>query len=100
MFYLRSGCLSAWLKNLLVSRIWHFFFFSFSHQQPTMHLCLLQTSGHSISIMDTTIIIMSTILSIAFHEFGHAIAAARSLCLAFSFLFFLLDVLRLFIVLI
>jgi hypothetical protein len=31
---------------------------------------------------------MSTILSIAFHEFGHAIAAARSLCLAFSFLFF------------
>jgi len=41
-----------------------------------MHLCLLQTSGHSISIMDTTIIIISTILSIAFHEFGHAIAAA------------------------
>lgn len=26
--------------------------------------------------MDTTIIIASTILSIAFHEFGHAIAAA------------------------
>ncbi|TKW15728.1 hypothetical protein SEVIR_5G255500v4 [Setaria viridis] len=51
VFYFRSGCLSAWLKNLL-------------------------TSGHSISIMDTTIIIMSTILSIAFHEFGHAIAAA------------------------
>jgi len=63
VFYFRSGCLSDWLKNLL-------------------------TSGHSISIMDTTIIIISTILSIAFHEFGHAIAAARSLCLAFSFLFF------------
>ncbi|KAG2590526.1 hypothetical protein PVAP13_5NG407800 [Panicum virgatum] len=51
VFYFRSGCLSDWLKNLL-------------------------TSGHSISIMDTTIIIISTILSIAFHEFGHAIAAA------------------------
>ncbi|OEL28399.1 hypothetical protein BAE44_0010583 [Dichanthelium oligosanthes] len=49
--YARSGSLSAWLKNLL-------------------------TSGHNRSIMDTTIIIMSTILSIAFHEFGHAIAAA------------------------
>ncbi|GJM93697.1 hypothetical protein PR202_ga10279 [Eleusine coracana subsp. coracana] len=36
-----------------------------------------QTSGLSISIMDTTIIIISTILSTAFHEFGHAIAAAR-----------------------
>ncbi|OQU87250.1 membrane-bound transcription factor site-2 protease homolog isoform X3 [Sorghum bicolor] len=49
--YFRSGSLSAWLQNLL-------------------------TSGLSISIVDTIIIIMSTILSIAFHEFGHAIAAA------------------------
>lgn len=51
VFYFRSGFLSAWLQNLL-------------------------TSGLNISIVDTTIIIMSTILSIAFHEFGHAIAAA------------------------
>lgn len=34
------------------------------------------------------IFIMSTILSIAFHEFGHAIAAARYLCLNFPFPFF------------
>lgn len=96
VFYFRSGCLSAWLKNLLVSRIWHFLCFSFSHQQPTMHFCLLQTSGHIISIMDTTIIMMSTIFSIAFHEFGHAIAAARSLCLPSHFFFSLLDVLHFF----
>ncbi|ONM39730.1 Peptidase M50 family protein [Zea mays] len=51
VFYFRSGFLSAWLQNLL-------------------------TSGLNISIVDTTIIIMSTILSIVFHEFGHAIAAA------------------------
>jgi hypothetical protein len=63
--------------------------FSNSHiQQPTMPLCLSQTSGFSISIMDTAIIIISTILSIAFHEFGHAVAAARYLCLIFSCLFF------------
>lgn len=68
--------------------------FSASHiNKHIIHFCLLQTSGLNISIVDTTIIIMSTILSIAFHEFGHAIAAARSLCLTFSFLFFsLLDV--------
>ncbi|NP_001140322.1 Membrane-bound transcription factor site-2 protease homolog-like [Zea mays] len=53
VFYFRSGFLSAWLQNLL-------------------------TSGLNISIVDTTIIIMSTILSIVFHEFGHAIAAART----------------------
>ncbi|KAF8695872.1 hypothetical protein HU200_036748 [Digitaria exilis] len=51
MFYFRTRSLSAWLQNLL-------------------------TSGYIISIMDTMIFIMSTILSIAFHEFGHAIAAA------------------------
>ncbi|XP_062216827.1 membrane-bound transcription factor site-2 protease homolog isoform X2 [Phragmites australis] len=51
VFYFRSGSLIAWLQNLL-------------------------TSGLSLSIMDTTITIISTILSIAFHEFGHAIAAA------------------------
>lgn len=50
-FYFSGGSFTAWLQNLLV--------FSFS-----------------ISIMDTAIIIVSTILSIAFHEFGHAIAAA------------------------
>jgi hypothetical protein len=46
--------------------------------------------------MDTTIIMMSTIFSIAFHEFGHAIAAARSLCLPSHFFFSLLDVLHFF----
>ncbi|CAL4948403.1 unnamed protein product [Urochloa decumbens] len=51
VFYFRTGYLSAWLKNLM-------------------------TSGNSISVVDTTIIIMSTVFSIAFHEFGHAIAAA------------------------
>lgn len=50
-FYFRSGSLSTWLQTLL-------------------------TSGLSISVIDTAIIIMSTIVSIAFHEFGHAIAAA------------------------
>ncbi|WVZ69426.1 hypothetical protein U9M48_018214 [Paspalum notatum var. saurae] len=34
------------------------------------------TSGLSISFMDTTIVMTSTIMSVAFHEFGHAIAAA------------------------
>ncbi|KAJ1284574.1 hypothetical protein BS78_03G215100 [Paspalum vaginatum] len=51
VFYVRSGSLSTWLQNLL-------------------------TSGLSISITDTTVVMMSTIMSIAFHEFGHAIAAA------------------------
>ncbi|CAO1948142.1 unnamed protein product [Urochloa humidicola] len=51
LFYFKGGCLSAWLKNLM-------------------------TSGHNISVVDTTIIIMSTVLSIGFHEFGHAMAAA------------------------
>uniref|UniRef100_A0A453F585 Endopeptidase S2P n=1 Tax=Aegilops tauschii subsp. strangulata TaxID=200361 RepID=A0A453F585_AEGTS len=50
--YFRRGSISAWLPNILAP--------SFSG-----------------SIMDTSIIIASTILSIAFHEFGHAIAAAR-----------------------
>lgn len=49
--YFRRGSISAWLPNILAP--------SFSG-----------------SIMDTSIIIASTILSIAFHEFGHAIAAA------------------------
>uniref|UniRef100_A0ACD5VP69 Uncharacterized protein n=1 Tax=Avena sativa TaxID=4498 RepID=A0ACD5VP69_AVESA len=50
-FHVRGGSISAWLPNLLAS-------------------------SFSVSIMDTLIIIASTILSIAFHEFGHAVAAA------------------------
>ncbi|KAM0876969.1 hypothetical protein ACQ4PT_035819 [Festuca glaucescens] len=53
-FHVRGGSVSAWLPNLL-------------------------DSSFSVSITDTPIIIASTILSIAFHEFGHAIAAARSI---------------------
>ncbi|KAM0871241.1 hypothetical protein ACQ4PT_039518 [Festuca glaucescens] len=50
-FHIRGGSVSAWLPNLLAS-------------------------SFSVSITDTPIVIASTILSIAFHEFGHAIAAA------------------------
>lgn len=49
--YSSGGSVGTWLQNLLAS-------------------------SFSVSIMDTAIIIGSTILSVAFHEFGHAIAAA------------------------
>lgn len=41
----------------------------------------IQSPGQSISFFDFALLILSTLISIAFHEFGHAIAAARSLSL-------------------
>ncbi|KAL6614822.1 hypothetical protein ACP70R_037092 [Stipagrostis hirtigluma subsp. patula] len=48
---MRNGSFIDWLQNLL-------------------------TAGLSISIVDFTIVIISTIISIVFHEIGHAVAAA------------------------
>uniref|UniRef100_A0A0E0N046 Endopeptidase S2P n=1 Tax=Oryza rufipogon TaxID=4529 RepID=A0A0E0N046_ORYRU len=89
--YASGRSFSTWLQNLLVTTICPFIFQLLT--STIQHaLNLLQASSFGISIMDIAAIIASTVFSIAFHEFGHAVAAARSL---FADLHFLRDVLHL-----
>ncbi len=90
--YFSGRSFSTWLQNLLVTTICPFIFQLLT--STIQHaLNLLQASSFGISIMDIAAIIASTVFSIAFHEFGHAVAAARSL---FADLHFLRDVLHVF----
>ncbi|KAG1367691.1 hypothetical protein COCNU_14G001590 [Cocos nucifera] len=51
----------------------------FHLQSREMGINSLSVPGLSLSIMDVGIMIVSTLMSVALHEFGHAVAAARTL---------------------